>query len=391
MPDIHAVASADETARPVPVALKPEHFDFACWTTLIQDALAEPSATLSNFKITRLHYLLANALRQTIGEEAGANFHTWAVWGSRKAGVTIRQEDRDQASRDGTMVGGIVGAIVGLGIGALLHGWIAWYAIFAWTLVGGICGGLTGRLIILRSRRVAAQLILHGNRIVLDDIGRQSARFIATFRDAREPDAKQLERFLADFRPGHSEADGQDLLKQAFALYWRAKYAADVKEKHEAAYFANCLAVLHEHYRLQPYIKGSLPWIISKCVTQRLMQFDIGPVRLAVSHDVPSLAELPFPSTLMDLRDRDLVEFLHGPNGWDKAGIALAGTAAQDWTQIRERMRYIVNLFRVLHVSPTVWEPPFSDEFLQDIADGRIPSEGKRSHSEDEKKTGPDD
>lgn len=369
-----SITSADETARPHPPASKAEHFDIDRWTTEIQNAVADPSGTLSNLKITLLHYRLAHALRQVIGEEAGANFHSWAVWGSRKAGVTIRQEDRDQASRDGTLVGGLVGALVGLGVAALLHGWIAWHVVFAWVLFGGLCGGLAGRLIILRSRRVAAQLILRGNRIVLDDIGRQSARFLATFRDAKEPDPKQLEQFLADLRPGPSEVDGQDLLKQAFALYWRARYAADVKEKQEAAYFANCLAVLHEHYRLQPYIKGSLPWIITKCVTQRLMQFDIGPVRLAVSHDVPSLAGMPFPPMLMDIRDSALTEFLHGPAGWDSAGPPLVGTAARDWTQIRERMRYIVNLFRVLHVSPTVWDPPFAEEWLQVIADGKIPS-----------------
>jgi hypothetical protein len=47
------------------------------------------------------------------GTDAGANFHTWAVWGSRKAGVTIRQEDLGEALRNATVVAGIVGLIVG--------------------------------------------------------------------------------------------------------------------------------------------------------------------------------------------------------------------------------------------------------------------------------------
>jgi len=56
----------------------------------IQLALREPDPVLANLKITRCHYLLAQALERALGPGAGANFHSWAVWGSRKAGVTIR-------------------------------------------------------------------------------------------------------------------------------------------------------------------------------------------------------------------------------------------------------------------------------------------------------------
>ncbi|HWL10504.1 MAG TPA: hypothetical protein VNQ76_19015 [Planctomicrobium sp.] len=376
MSGIHSViSSSDVRSVPGQVAVEAKNFDWGDWDQAITDAVVEPNAVMSNLKITRLHYLLAHAMRDVLGEDAGANFHTWAVWGSRKAGVTIRQEDRDQARRDGTVVGSVVGGLIGLFLGAFLYGGSSWSAVLAWGLFGGCCGGLTGRLIVHRSRQVASQLILHGNQTVLDDIGRQSARFIVTFRDAKEADPRQLERFLAGLRSGGSEADGQDLLRQSFSLYWQAKYTSDPKKKHETAYFANCLAVLHEHIRLQPDIKGSLPWIISKCVTQRLMQFDIGSTQLDVSHDVPSLTDLPYPPTLTKLYEPELVEFLHGANGWDKTSRRLARTAAEDWTNLRERMRYIVNLFRVLHLSPTVWQAPYSDECLKEISADRLPSE----------------
>jgi len=39
---------------------------------------------------------------------------SWAVWGSRKAGVTIRQEDLDSAIRDAFVVAGGVGVATGV-------------------------------------------------------------------------------------------------------------------------------------------------------------------------------------------------------------------------------------------------------------------------------------
>src|SRR6185295_19929204 len=138
-------------------------------------------------------------------------------------------------------------------------------------------------------------------------------------------DPHSLEAFLAELRTGDTASGGQDLLRQAFTNYYTARYAADTKQKHEAAYFANCLAVLHEHIRLEPYIKRSMPYIIRKCATKRLMQFDIGKVKLSVSEEVPALAGVPFPESLHELRSADLANFLNGPDGW---GGNLATTPA---------------------------------------------------------------
>lgn len=52
--------------------------DLASWNDLIAEAIHEPDALLSNLKVTRAHYLLSLALRQVVGAEAGANFHSWA-------------------------------------------------------------------------------------------------------------------------------------------------------------------------------------------------------------------------------------------------------------------------------------------------------------------------
>jgi len=52
----------------------------------IDDALATADPVLCNLKITLAHSELSIGLHERLGPESGANFHTWAVWGSKKAG-----------------------------------------------------------------------------------------------------------------------------------------------------------------------------------------------------------------------------------------------------------------------------------------------------------------
>ena len=340
------------------MSLSSPQIDFEYWDRLISEAVEEPDPAISNFKITRCHYLLSMALQQLLGPDAGANFHSWAVWGSRKAGVTIRQEDLEEARRDGTVVGGIVGGIVGLGLGWFLIAWLTWGAVPAVELFGALSGAATGRYIIIRSRRISAALILEGNRTVLEDIGRQSARFITCFHAQCHPDAELFDRFIGEFRPGKTAAGGQELLRLAFTQYYQSRFAVAPQEKQEAAYLANCFAVFHEHIRLEPYIRGSLPWIVRRCVTKRLLQYDIGPIRLAVAHDVPSIDGVPFPASLRTFKNQELVAYLANAIGCEIKDNDTAGTGAMDWTKIHDRMCYIVNLFRAFHLEAVVFGDP---------------------------------
>jgi hypothetical protein len=341
-----------------------EYFDEAYWQREIANAIGTADPSLSNRQITLVHYQLSRVLQSVTGADSGANFHTWAVWGSRKAGVTIRQEDLGDALHNATVVAGIVGLLVGAIVSFVsIKFWLVswhWSVVILSAIFGAVCGALTGRWIATYSRREAARLVLEGNRIVLEDIGKQTASFISIFHNKPEPDPHALKVFLSRLQPGPTESGGQDLLRQAFTQYYNARYSSDVKRKHEANYFANCLAVLHEHIRLEPYIKKSMPFIIRKCATKRMMQFDVGKVKLKVSEEVPALNGLEFPTSLQSLSDQDLKSFLEGDDGW--AGDV---ESARDWTNIRERMRYIVQLFRAMHLEAAVFSEPYSNETAQ--------------------------
>ena len=343
--------------------LPSEYFEQNYWEREITKAIETTDPSLSNRLITLVHYRLSQVLHSVTGTDAGANFHTWAVWGSRKAGVTIRQEDLGEALRNATVVSGIVGFLVGLAVSGLsVAFWLTnlpWAIVIPSALVGMVCGALTGRWIATYSRREASRLVLEGNRIVLEDIGKQTARFVELFHNKHDADPKSLEDFLSQLRTGETSSGGQDLLRRAFANYYTARYTKDIKQKHECTYFANCLAVLHEHIRLEPYIKRSMPFIIRKCATKRLMQFDVGQVKLKVSEEVPPLEGVPFPPSLHELSSQELEDFLNGENGW---GGDLVATPARDWTRIRDRMRYIVQLFRAMHLDRSVFSEPYTSE-----------------------------
>jgi hypothetical protein len=348
--------------------------DLAFWNRLIEDAVREPDRTLSNLKVTFAHHRLAVALQEVIGPDAGANFHTWAVWGSRKAGVTIREEGLDRALREVTILFFCTGLLAGFVAGVILWAWLPWWTVLVLSAAGAVCGTATGRWWMISGRRCAAALLLEGNRTVLEDIGGQTARFLSWYHEKDEHSPEDFARFLEGFRPGKTEEGGQDLLRRAFRQYYRAAMTANVDAKRQATYFANCLAILHEHIRLQPYIAGSLPWIVRRCVTCKLMRFDVGPLRLAVGDDVPSLDGLDYPESLQTLTDPELAEFLFGPEGLDRGGNTLAGTGTQDWTRLPARMKYIVNLFRALHLHPDVAAVPYSPRQLQQIQTGLIPA-----------------
>jgi hypothetical protein len=296
----------------------------------VEDACAERDLARSNQLITRLHYFLSEALADALGREGGPNFHTWAVWGSRKAGVTIRQEDLESAIRHATVTAGVVGSVIGAVTGVLAGRLLRWSPDSVTAAIGvgtGILtGSWTGRQIAVWSRAKAARLVLKGNQIVLQDIGEQSARLLELLENGATSEGRTA--FFAGLRPGSTEQHGQDRLATAFRSYLAAYDSNDLEAKREAMIAGNCEIVYHEHIRLEPYIRGAMPLIIRRCATQRLMFYKIGDRVLTVSADLPGI---PTP------------------------------TAARNWAKIEERMRYVFALFRKFHNAPEVFSTPYPE------------------------------
>ncbi len=321
------------------------------WERRIDHAVAVAEAAECNRCITVAHQELALALHAVTGQGSGANFHTWAVWGSRKAGSTIRQEDVPWVRP--LFAGVAAGATFGAGWSAprprldprLLLGGAAGAALTARGYAGMLLDRATAR-------------ILAGNVTVLDDIGRQTGRFVSAFWKPEARTAENLERFLRALRPGAGPAGGQDLLRTAYTSYLQAAVAADPDHRDELMLLGNLNAILHEHWRLDAYIDTSLPRIFRRLVTHDMLDVTFGSEHLRIGRDIP-VSGPEYPVTLATIEDPALEDFLTGPAGWDRSPDTTRGSGARDWTDIRDRMNFIVDLFRTRHHDPQVFSDPF--------------------------------
>ena len=350
-------------------ACHPDWLDENWWQREIAAVVCDPDPVRCNLRITAAHDRLSLALRDIVGHDAGANFHTWAVWGSKKAGATIRHDDTRQLRRFVSLTSALVGGST-LALTTRLHGRRA-------RLIGILASATltAGPVLELRRQlRGTSRHVLGGNRSVLEDIGLPTAGFVAAFHACPEPDPDRLARFLTTLRPGPTATGGQVLLRRAYTHYYRARWASTLDARHEQMLLANYCAILHEHLRLDPYISAAIrrPW--RRWVTDRLLSFTVGAEAMHVGRDVSATADGAFPETLQVLVDAELLSFLNGNAGWDRTPDDLLGSSATDWAVIGDRMNYIVDLFRSRHLQTTLFDEPFTADQMQALAAGRVPS-----------------
>ncbi len=297
----------------------------------------------------------------------GANFHTWAVWGSWKAGTTIRQQDVPHLGMCTISLGSVVGASLA---GGLLNPGVHRRVLGVAAALGGM---LTANLVTNRLLRRASSMVLEGNRLVLIDIGSATARYLSMLGPLDAPDSELMNAFLGTLRPGPAIDRGQDLLRDAFLNYDAARWETDPDRQHEYMLLANLQAILHEHMRLEPYIDAAVPSPLRRLVTTRLLSFQVGLSRPSVGTNVGSPGTDPYPATLGTLENPALVEMLNGASGWDRTLNQLTGSAARDWTKLAQRMNYITDLFRSRHLDRAVFQCLFSAIEMAQLRRGQVP------------------
>jgi hypothetical protein len=108
-------------------------------------------------------------------------------------------------------------------------------------------------------------------------------------------------------------------------------------------------------------------------VTRRLLDFRAGVEHLKVADDVPEWHQADAPTTLRHITNPDLAHFLAGPGGFDRTPDSLDGSRAADWTDIRDRMNYIVDLFRSRHFDDGLFSEPYTEVQVAAIHAGAVP------------------
>jgi len=130
----------------------------------------------------------------------------------------------------------------------------------------------------------------------------------------------------------------------------------------------NLYAILHEHYRLQPYIAGAMPLPARRWITRHLLTFALGDRTMSVSKDVIPMDGTDRPP---QFQDEELRQFVRT---WDRARGSAVGSRARNWADIRDRMAFICPLFRTGHDDPGLFCAPYSSAQRAEIEVGHLPA-----------------
>ncbi|HKG43283.1 MAG TPA: hypothetical protein VKB10_03435 [Gaiellaceae bacterium] len=347
---------------------------------------------IRNLEITYCYSRLAAALAARC--RAGANWSTFATWASRQAGRTIRGEDLlDDLGRR-------------LGEGRwLLHP----FATLGRRLVrrglfqrGTRIGRLTAALHTpFDAFELASDAVARGNLKVFEEIGLEFARYL------------NGEQSLDALRPG-DPPEGQRYLRRAFARYDRLQHEHDPKARTELAVLANLEIGFHEQTRLQPEICEALDaahttqedlgrralealapsaerwWSIVRrpaaavagaaaagaqrsasrlareVITESFLVLSLPGRVLALG---TNLAD-PYPEALAEPANEELIELLAR---FEPVSSEPDDCGARDWSDLQQRMHYIVHMFRALHVHRDLSRTPFTPEQVTSLSHGIVP------------------
>jgi hypothetical protein len=333
------------------------------------------SPVLRNLEITYAYSVLAAEVAGRTGQ--GANWNTFATWASRQAGATIRGEDALDLVMDR------------LGGGPLLH---PLRSFGRWLLRRGLLdpgsriGRFMGRLHTpFDAVELASDAVARGNRKVFEEIAYEFARWL---------EADDLTTFLDGLRDG-DPPDGQRYLRAAFTRY------SAPSPSPQALLLANLEIGLHEQTRLQPEIcealdaatitteelgrrlcpgrrariqkaagvlaapvQGWLAKLSREIITHSLMVLSV-PGRILL---LGANLDDPYPEVLRVLSDEELAALIgrFEPTGVDRSG-------ATDWSNLDQRMHYIVHLFRVFHETRDLFDAPFTPAQVEQLLAGVVP------------------
>ena len=341
----------------------------------VQRIAAIGSPVLRNLEITYAYSLLAADVAARSGQ--GANWCTFATWASRQAGATIRGEDTLDLLMDR------------LGGGALLH---PLRTFGRWLLRRGLLdrASRVGRLMArlhtpFDAVELASDAVARGNRKVFEEIGYEFARWLAA------EDSRRLRREPARRRPARRAAAAEGRVHPLLRAVARAA-AAVLRQPADRAARADPLAAgdlrgarrpVHHlrgaGRRLFPRrgpriqraaalvvgpVQGKLAELSRELITHALMTLSVPGRILLLGSDLLD----PYPEVLRALTDAELSALVAS---FEPAGVDHSG--AIDWSDLHQRMHYIIHLFRAFHELHDLYDAPFSPAAVEQFLAGAIP------------------
>ena len=369
-------------------------------------AIGDP--VIRNLRITQCYHELARAVAERVAP--GANWCTFATWASRQAGQTIRGEDFARAAEDileSHEVAQVITDIVRLSsrtAGTLTHD--------HGSRGGAPRGGSGSRAAPSGGRR---------GRREPQGVRRDRARVRALAWHRRRRRALPMPPLRLRSRPGCGPASHPTVSgccgRRSPRTAMRADAPNDDASGRRCMLLGNLLVGLHEQTRLQPEIQAaldaavdprrgaggplspgnagrvasaprpdrpphrasnarrcarSMPWSdairrrLRVVITDLLMTLRLPGVVLHLGRDVS--AEFP-----PELRTIDYPPLRTLLASIDPTPNATVGSGAEDWANLRQRMRYIADLFRCWHARPELFTAPFTSAQVAAMREGRRP------------------
>jgi hypothetical protein len=359
---------------------------------------------IRNLEITNCYAGLSAAFRARTG--AGADWCTFATWASRQAGSTIRGEDLlDRFERRLGRRAWLLAPIESLSRMLLRKGLFEHDTTF-----GRVIDAIHTPFDAMER---ASAAVAEGNLKVFEEIGREFARFLATVPADARPDSAEYLAFAAGLRPG-PPPDGQDYLREAFAHYQQQRFESDAALRAGWILLANLKIGLHEQIRLQPQIVAAVdaPMITIADLGARVLHILLPGSRrwprgvhdpaasvvgwvaarirrdaIAVTREVvtESMMVLTLPNRVLSLGQNidaaipdvftgaapaALAEFV---TAHDPCAPGTSNCAAEDWCDLRQRMHYILHLFRAYADESSLFSQPFTAEQVARFRTGVVP------------------
>jgi hypothetical protein len=370
----------------------------------VRQIVAITNPVIRNLQITHCYSRLAAEFAARSG--AGANWCSYATWASRQAGRTIRGED----------------LLEHLGNRISDHRWLLHPIATLWRrlLRRGLfqpdtrIGRLTAELHTpFDAFQRASGAVARGNLRVFEEIGLVFARYLHECPPDTPADAPPIRAFFDSVRSG-DPPEGQRYLRQAFMHYERLRFEQDPKTRAELAVLANLEIGFHEQTRLQPEIRKALDsahatkedlgrralealfpsaprwWLVVRgpavavigLVAAGFQRTSSRLAREAITDSFMVLA-LParvlalgthlddaYPDVLRDPTDEELTDLLAR---FEPVAPAPDDCGARDWSDLNQRMHYLVHLFRAFHLRDELSRPPFTPEQVASFSSGVVP------------------
>jgi hypothetical protein len=361
-----------------------------------------PDPVIRNLRITECYFRLAAAMTQRTGQ--CANWCTFATWASKQAGQTIRGEDLlDRIESHSKSDAQILHPI------RALWSWLVRRGMFnPETRIGRVVHAIHTPF---DAFEFSSDAVARGNRKVFEEIGLEFARYLAECPPDASLESDAFQAFKNRLRPG-GPPEGQELLRFAFERYQQNSQLQDGRAQH--ILLANVQIGLHEQTRLQPEIREALESgpstadelgirvlkalfphlrdsamircvarlvqipasrfkkyvrdLTCRIVTEKLMTLTLPPAHLV---DLHRHLEFPFPASLKQLNEPTLLQLLAH---FEPAEGTIDNCGAKDWSNLQQRVHFIIHLFRSSQENSDLFAAPFTPDQIRTLMDGKIPA-----------------